>query len=72
MKVEFKMNDALIGAGFSQPKGTTIQVTAKKFSDTKTSLSLQRQKDGVLGQDKTPWANLNYDYYEQVNPDSSK
>ena len=72
VKVEFKMNDALIGAGFSQPKGTTIQATSRKFSDTKTSLSLQRQKDGILGQDKTPWANLNYDYYEQVSPDSSK
>ncbi|MFA6566706.1 MAG: hypothetical protein WCS96_00695 [Victivallales bacterium] len=72
VKVEFKMNDTLIGAGFSQPKGTTVQATNKKFSDTKTSLSLQRQKDGILGQDKTPWANLNYDHYEQVKPDSSK
>ncbi len=72
VKVEFKMNGALIGAGYSQPKGTTIQATAKKFADTNTSLSLQRQKDGILGQDKTPWANLNYDHYEQVNPDSSK
>ena len=72
VKVEFKMNGALIGAGFSQARGTTIQATAKKFSDTNTSLSLQRQKDGILGQDKTPWANLNYDHYEQVNPDSSK
>lgn len=72
VKVEFKMNDTLIGMGFSQNKGTTVQQTAKKFSDTKTNLSLQRQKDGILGQDKTPWANLNYDHYEQVNPDSSK
>jgi hypothetical protein len=72
VKVEFKMNDTIIGAGFSQPKGSTVQATAKKFSDSKTSLSLQRQKDGILGQDKTPWANLNYDHYEQVNPDSSK
>lgn len=72
VKVEFKMNDALIGGGFSQPKGTTAQMMAKKFSDTKTRLSLQRQKDAILGQDKTPWANLNYDYYEQVNLDSSK
>ncbi len=72
VKVEFKMNDTLIGAGFSLPKGATVQTMNKKFLDTKTSLSLQRQKDGILGQDKTPWANLNYDYYEQVNPDSSK
>jgi hypothetical protein len=72
VKVEFKMNDTLIGAGFSLPKGSTVQTMNKKFSDTKTSLSLQRQKDGILGQDKTPWAYLNYDYYEQVNPDSSK
>ena len=72
VKVEFKMNDTLIGIGFSQPKGTNVQATAKKFSDAKTSLSLLRQKDGILGQDKTPWANLNYDHYEQVNPDSSK
>lgn len=71
-KVEFKMNGALIGAGFSQVKGTTIQMMSRKFSDTNTSLSIQRQKDGILGQDKTPWANLNYDYYEQVNPDPAK
>lgn len=71
VKVEFKMNGALIGAGYSQSKGTTIQATAKKFADTNTSLSLQRQKDGILGQDKTPWAYLNYEHYEQVNPDSS-
>lgn len=72
VKVEFKMNDTLIGMGFSQPKGTTVQATAKKFADTKTSLSLQRQKDGILGQDKTPWAYLNYEYYEQANPDLAK
>ena len=71
VKVEFKMNGALIGAGYSQSKGTTLQATAKKFADTNTSLSLQRQKDGILGQDKTPWAYLNYEHYEQANPDSS-
>jgi hypothetical protein len=72
VKVEFKMNDTLIGAGFSLPKGATIQGMNKKFADTKTSLSLQRQKDGILGPDKTPWAYLNYDHYEEVKPDSSK
>jgi hypothetical protein len=72
VKIEFKMNGALICTGFSQSKGTTLQATAKKFSDANTSLSLQRHKDGILGQDKTPWANLNYDHYEQVNPDLSK
>ena len=72
VKVEFKMNDTIIGLGFSQSRGATIQMTAKKFLDTKTSLSLQRQNDGILGPDMTPWATLNYDHYEEVKPDSLK
>ena len=35
VKVEFKMNDTLIGAGFSLPKGSTVQTMNKMFVQTR-------------------------------------
>ncbi|MFZ2658376.1 MAG: hypothetical protein WAX69_25810 [Victivallales bacterium] len=65
-RVIFKYNDADVGLGFQVPKQGTAANVAEKFAKAKLMPSLPREKNGILGQDKTPWASLNYDYYEQV------
>ncbi|HCE43060.1 MAG TPA: hypothetical protein DET40_05895 [Lentisphaeria bacterium] len=72
-RVLFKYNDADIGLGFQVPKQGTAAAVAEKFAKAKLMPNLPREKNGILGQDKTPWAGLNYDYYEAVKvTESSK
>ncbi len=65
-RVLFKYNDADIGIGYQVPKQGTAAAVAEKFAKAKTMPNLPREKNGIQGQDKTPWAFLNYDYYETV------
>ncbi|HBC85371.1 MAG TPA: hypothetical protein DCZ94_00295 [Lentisphaeria bacterium] len=68
-KVIFKYNDAEIATGYQVARQSTAAQVAERFAKAKTLPNLVRQKDAILGQDKTPWSVLNYDYFEQVNPD---
>lgn len=65
-RVVFKFNDADIGIGYQVPRGGNINQVVDKFNKAKTLPGLAREKSGILGSDKTPWAFLNYDYYEAV------
>ncbi|GEM_PF-5261705 len=69
-KVIFKYNDAEIATGYQVPRSSTEGKVKDRFEAAKRLPGLVRQKDAIFGQDKTPWAFLNYDYYEQVNSDA--
>ncbi len=65
-KVVFKYNDAEIATGYQVPRGGTLAQVTAKFEQAKKMPGLAREKNGIQGQDKTPWAFLNYDYFETV------
>lgn len=69
IKVTFKYNDAIIGGGFHVPRGKTDAEVARMFQATATLTALDRVKNGIYPIDKTPWAHLNFDYYELIKVD---
>jgi hypothetical protein len=66
IKIVFKMNDAVIGGGFQVPKDMTQKEVAERFTKLKILPELERVKNGIYSVDKTPWRDLNFDYYELI------
>ncbi len=66
VKAVFKRNDAVIAAGFYAPRGKNEVEVAKRFSTVASLPEFDRIRNGVYSIDKTPWAHLNFDYYELV------
>jgi hypothetical protein len=66
IKVTFKMNDAVIGTGFTGPKNKTDREIATRFEKIKLMPDIDRVKNSIFGIDKTPWRDLNFDHYELI------
>ncbi len=64
IKVTFKLNDAVIGVGYNIPRGKTETEVLKRFQAVALLPDLDRVRNGIYSADKTPWAHLNFDYYE--------
>ncbi len=64
IRVTFKRNDALIGIGYNVPRGKTEAEVLKRFQAVALLPDLDRVRNGIYSADKTPWAHLNFDYYE--------
>jgi len=69
IRVLFKLNDAIIGGGYHVPRGKTEADVARRFQATTMLPNLERVKNGIYSIDKTPWAYLNFDYYELIKSD---
>jgi hypothetical protein len=68
VKVSFYTKDrVLLGTAYADPKGMTDKDTAALFEKysgpINNSLKLENT---VLSRDKTPWADVNYDYYDLI------
>lgn len=70
IKVSFVLNKVTIGGNFYPMKeGTRI---AKLFQDASKDVAIKRVENSIYGRDKTPWRDLNYDYYELIKSDSQR
>ncbi|HPN85400.1 MAG TPA: hypothetical protein PK821_08710 [Victivallales bacterium] len=72
IKVSFKQNDALIALGFQTPKERTELEVARRFESVGLNTSIDRVRNAVYSVDRTPWAPLNFDYYELLKTSKSE
>ncbi len=66
IRIKVTMNQAIIG-GAVNPERKAMEV-ANAFKKAATDPNILRVNDSVYGIDKTPWRDLNYDYYELIKP----
>lgn len=70
IKLSFVLNEATLTGAF-HPSKKSDQI-ARLFQNVARDPNITRVNDSIFGRDKTPWRDLNYDYYELIKQDGRK